>query len=306
MSPMHHNTEDGQDQQSADQDNSTGRSIDADDKTPSTEASLPAEQLQTNNPKPVTDNMEVHHHTHHPKKWKEYFWEFFMLFLAVFCGFLAEIQVEHYIENKREQQYIQALLKDLQSDTASLKRAIKGNYTRENLLDSILTLSNSDLKKSENAQNFVRLFMLSTFTSTHRPSTIAFEQLKYTGSFRLIRGDQGVVDSILQYDKANERLVAHNEFYGDDLNNYWEYFYPICDVKIFRDSTYAIYNARERRMTGKTVPPLHLSQERLTLFTGHATRQVLINAVNRSMMESKLKRAEVLIDFLQKRYHLSK
>ena len=35
--------------------------------------------------------MEVHSHTHSPrKKWTHYFWEFLMLFLAVFCGFLAE------------------------------------------------------------------------------------------------------------------------------------------------------------------------------------------------------------------------
>jgi len=34
--------------------------------------------------------MEVHHHTHHPKKWKEYVSEFFMFFLAVSMGFIAE------------------------------------------------------------------------------------------------------------------------------------------------------------------------------------------------------------------------
>ena len=47
--------------------------------------------------------MEVHTHTHTPrKKWTHYFWEFIMLFLAVFCGFLAENQREHYIEQQRE------------------------------------------------------------------------------------------------------------------------------------------------------------------------------------------------------------
>ena len=34
--------------------------------------------------------MEVHAHTHTPrKKWTHYFWEFLMLFFAVFCGFLS-------------------------------------------------------------------------------------------------------------------------------------------------------------------------------------------------------------------------
>ena len=46
--------------------------------------------------------MEVHQHTHTPrKKWTHYLWEFLMLFLAVFCGFLAEYQLEHKIEKDR-------------------------------------------------------------------------------------------------------------------------------------------------------------------------------------------------------------
>ena len=33
--------------------------------------------------------MEVHHHSHHPKKWKEYVTEFIMLFAAVTLGGLG-------------------------------------------------------------------------------------------------------------------------------------------------------------------------------------------------------------------------
>ncbi|MFZ9387450.1 MAG: hypothetical protein ACO25B_06175 [Chitinophagaceae bacterium] len=65
--------------------------------------------------------MEVHAHTHTPrKKWTHYFWEFLMLFLAVFCGFLAELQLEHYVEHKRELQYAATLTEDLKADTAQL------------------------------------------------------------------------------------------------------------------------------------------------------------------------------------------
>src|SRR6188768_3672428 len=58
--------------------------------------------------------MEVHAHTHTPrKKWTHYFWEFFMLFLAVTLGFFVENQREHYIEGQREKKYIQNLVHDL-------------------------------------------------------------------------------------------------------------------------------------------------------------------------------------------------
>ena len=47
--------------------------------------------------------MEVHHHSHHPKKWKEYITEFLMLFLAVTLGFLAEYLREVYdLDNTEE------------------------------------------------------------------------------------------------------------------------------------------------------------------------------------------------------------
>jgi pilus assembly protein TadC len=57
--------------------------------------------------------MEVHHHSHHPKKWKEYFTEFFMLFAAVTLGFLAENMREHQIEKERERQYMESFIVDL-------------------------------------------------------------------------------------------------------------------------------------------------------------------------------------------------
>src|SRR5678809_559290 len=66
--------------------------------------------------------MEVHAHTHTPrKKWTHYLWEFLMLFLAVFCGFLAENIREHKIEKNRAQVFAVSMLKDLESDTSLLR-----------------------------------------------------------------------------------------------------------------------------------------------------------------------------------------
>jgi len=66
--------------------------------------------------------MEVHTHTHPPrKKWTHYLWEFLMLFLAVFCGFLAENIREHRVENNRANEYAKSLITDLYEDTVQLK-----------------------------------------------------------------------------------------------------------------------------------------------------------------------------------------
>src|SRR5215210_6733179 len=65
------------------------------------ETTTPApDQPGTIEPQPI--EMDVHHHTHTPrKKWTHYLFEFFMLFLAVFCGFIAENFREHIVENGR-------------------------------------------------------------------------------------------------------------------------------------------------------------------------------------------------------------
>src|SRR4030095_9538891 len=83
--------------------------------------------------------MEVHQHTHTPrKKWTHYFWEFLMLFLAVFCGFLAEYKLEHTIEHNREIQYITTLIEDLKSDTAQLAQVVAYKRRRESIADSLI------------------------------------------------------------------------------------------------------------------------------------------------------------------------
>ena len=80
--------------------------------------------------------MEVHAHTHTPrKKWTHYFWEFFMLFLAVTAGFLVENEREHYVEHLREKQFINSLLIDVKLDTANLNRIISARDMREKMFD---------------------------------------------------------------------------------------------------------------------------------------------------------------------------
>ena len=64
--------------------------------------------------------MEVHHHSHHPKKWKEYVTEFLMLFLAVSMGFVAENLREKHVENERAEELIHALIIDVKENQKQL------------------------------------------------------------------------------------------------------------------------------------------------------------------------------------------
>ncbi|MCA6469280.1 MAG: hypothetical protein IM571_03025 [Chitinophagaceae bacterium] len=144
--------------------------------------------------------MEVHHHTHHPKKWKEYFWEFFMLFLAVFCGFLAEIQVEHYIEHQREKKYIYTLLEDLQRDLDDFDNDLPDWQEAIQMVDTL----RAELEKPSQLMNHALIYRLSnnlTYNNTFFYHDRTISQLKNGGNFRLIR-KKDIADTLIEYDAS--------------------------------------------------------------------------------------------------------
>jgi hypothetical protein len=156
--------------------------------------------------------MEVHHHTHHPKKWKEYFWEFFMLFLAVFCGFLAEIQVEHYVEHQREKKYIYTLLEDLQRDLDDFDNDLPDWQEAIQMVDTL----RAELEKPSQLMNHALIYKLSnnlTYNNTFFYHDRTISQLKNGGNFRLIRKKDIAYDASIIYGlKDVEQFYTNNIF----------------------------------------------------------------------------------------------
>jgi hypothetical protein len=158
--------------------------------------------------------MEVHAHTHTPrKKWTHYFWEFLMLFLAVFCGFLAEYQLEHVIENQREEKYIISFVEDLKADTMKINQVLQVSIEQQKAFDSVMGF----LKQPgfvNNANDFDKyafsIFSLFAFYQTDR----TLQQLKNAGGLRLIR-KQVASDSIIAYDN----MVKEVDEQRQDLYN---------------------------------------------------------------------------------------
>ena len=144
--------------------------------------------------------MEVHAHTHTPrKKWTHYFWEFTMLFLAVFCGFLAEYQLEHKIEKERGKQYIRSFYADLIEDTTTITTSINDYETKLIVFDK-----GRICYDSLNNQNYTGACMLELFSASRGyidlvNSDQTLLQLKNAGGFRLL--SKADADSILHYDK---------------------------------------------------------------------------------------------------------
>ena len=207
----------------------------ADETTSSAEPNAESEQLITHNSELITNDMEVHHHTHpghHKKTWKDYFWEFLMLFLAVFCGFLAEYQLEHTIEHQRENKYIVSLIKDIELDIASLENSYNLRKVQLSYFDSLSTLLKQDYKNQMNDFYFYARHISRSTLFRYHDRTIL--QLKNSGNLRLIRNTDAA-DSITIYDNEAIKTVLVQQETEEDFrqNIAWTFNGKILDAIVW-------------------------------------------------------------------------
>ena len=152
--------------------------------------------------------MEVHAHTHSPrKKWTHYLWEFLMLFLAVFCGFLAENQREHIVEHQRAKQYAALLYDDIKVDTVTAKYQMRVLEFVNPRIDTFISLVQK-YKPEElpgGTWYYYGRFPSRYFNITFQDATI--EQLKSSGGLRYF-GNSSVANAIALYDQACRYLQS--------------------------------------------------------------------------------------------------
>jgi hypothetical protein len=165
--------------------------------------------------------MEVHHHSHHPKKWKEYITEFLMLFLAVSLGFLAENIREEQIVAHQTESVMAQLYHELQKDTASVHR-IDVMHNKQDTATIVLEnyILNTNLEDIK-----VNFFYLHNFLCTREgifeTSCIALDQLKFAGILKNVK-DSKLRDCIEKYDLMLLQIKARTEREEDFMNRYMD------------------------------------------------------------------------------------
>jgi len=164
--------------------------------------------------------MEVHAHTHTPrKKWTHYFWEFLMLFLAVFCGFLAENQREHMIEHQREKKFAAQLFKDLKFDTLSFSDVSNEMKHQLKYYDSVSLLFQQQVAFTDD--EFVRIAR--NLWASYNPWNVSttFHQMKSSGSLRYVRNAN-----------LNELLSDYYDIHIPKMLTFFEYINEKLDTQI--------------------------------------------------------------------------
>ncbi len=166
--------------------------------------------------------MEVHAHTHTPrKKWTHYFFEFFMLFLAVTLGFFMENQREHIVEKKRAHQFLQSMLLDVRTNMKnldSLMQQDRGIIVNHDLLVNWLLADSSTIDRAAFSKKmgavWVRNFLVRKET---------YEQMKSSGSLRYV-GDIEFLKKMMDYERITNFAQYRNQEF--EKKYYTELFIP--------------------------------------------------------------------------------
>jgi hypothetical protein len=255
----------------------------------------------TNNQKPSTENMEVHHHSHShgTKDWRSYTWEFLMLFLAVFCGFLAEYKLEHVIEHQKEKQYVRSLMEDLKSDQQLIEAHIVSVTESALLMDTLVSILNnpSDIKgKTGDLYYLVRLApRLNPMTTNSR----TFDQLKNSGNFRLI-SNLNTSNKIMAYYEKLPLIRLLENINETEFTEYKKVAAKIFSPAVFR----AMEGDNDTILRGADNPPLRTAD--IELFQELSVYAVYLHGTKKGIVanaEEIKTSGAALLKYLEDEYH---
>jgi hypothetical protein len=215
-----------------------------------------------------------------------------MLFLAVFAGSVAEYQLEHINERSHEREYMESMVKDLRSDTASIRQTLIYDIRKLKGLDSMINiLSKSTIPATE----IVHLHKLGWAILVNYPvsfSTGTLTQLKYSGSLRLVQS-RVVLDSVMSYDSNIIQIDGQKKGFIEYAKEAIDKMSEIMDLR------YIVANGKAPE---PKVSPL-FSSNALAL----ANKAALIKGVVSSydnMLKQQQQHAQLLIKLIDKVYEL--
>ena len=250
--------------------------------------------------------MEVHAHTHTPrKKWTHYFWEFLMLFLAVFAGFLAENQREHMVEHQREKKFAVSLYEDLKKDTVDLNHDIP-NW--ESLLKNLDTVR-AEIEKPIPTRNALLLYknaalMRGYDNFEYHDRTI--EQLKNGGNFRLIR-KTAISDSLIDYDATIKSRLRDQEMQSNVIYQAINFLQDkLFNTKFYGTNTGVNEGPIDSafKVSPEIFTPLKEKEAELFQYYNHLQYYKLMTRYRLSTSKTLLRKATNLIELIKKEYHL--
>ena len=169
--------------------------------------------------------MEVHHHSHKPKNWKEYITEFIMLFAAVTLGFFAENLREHSIITHRIEQNKVAILKDLEADAVTIDSILVTEQASIHTFDRIINLlyltKNKRINESQLMDSIKSIPDIFATTYTLYVNNSSFKNMQSSGLLSYVEEEELKTSLSYYYEVVFKRIESNNGFFdqvGTELN----------------------------------------------------------------------------------------
>ena len=169
--------------------------------------------------------MEVHHHSHKPKNWKEYITEFIMLFAAVTLGFFAENLREHSIITHRIEQNKVAILKDLEADAVAIDSILVTEQASLNTFDRFMNLlylsKNKSINESQLMDSIKSIPDIIATTFTLYVNNSSFKNMQSSGLLSYVDEEELKTSLSYYYEVVFKRIESNNNFFdqvGTELN----------------------------------------------------------------------------------------
>lgn len=168
--------------------------------------------------------MEVHHHSHNPKNWKEYITEFIMLFAAVTLGFLAENLREHQVIIERKNQNLEAMVHDLKRDSAQIEERMSEYLKAMVIFEEMKYASIQFQKHKLSEDNYINLIInkadslyvgVSFFINN-----AAYKNTISTGSLSVINSEETKILIAEYYEELSVKLNDNNRNLDQEINEY--------------------------------------------------------------------------------------
>lgn len=237
------------------------------------------------------------------KKWMEYVFQFFMLFLAVFLGMLAENNREHKIEKEREKEFIHSLTEDLRMDIATVQTNAARFTDQYKNIDSLQQSFLDFIDKKQWAEQncyyyseFIKLLLLVNFPE--RTTT----QLLSSGNMRLIR-TAGVADSIMDYHNFIKAVDLQKQLYVNYINKCTEAMYGFFDIRYLRKRVGSNGEFIDDSLLANA-KLLNTNPVEIKKFLGLVETTKISIGVYESLMFQLAEKAQSILEFLQRKYHL--
>jgi hypothetical protein len=246
--------------------------------------------------------MEVHHHSHHPKKWKEYITEFLMLFLAVSLGFMAENIREHQIEQNREKQYMVSFVADLESDIVNILEGMPRKDARMKAIDTLFQYFNENPNVTVVPAIIVKKMKRAAYDRSYVRNTTTINQLKNSGNLRLIR-NRRVVDSIASYDWRWSRMEYYRETYISNQKDIYQ-----LEEQIIEATDIIGYFIKNDSLTSENTSPktgnIRIRREKLNSYLNLLARQLIVTKIDKENYLKVAVMSRDLINNIKQEYNL--